>query len=200
MSSPQKHPNVNKKKSNNKKKQSYYSEGAKWEEKVNIQPHIFLVPLVSLLPCISPLLSLSSHHFAVKPKPVPLHPEGFRSAASGTDRSPQNHPLRRRPCDKFFGGGMMTSWERARRALATRLCMRFAARHVAVEDVPRELEDVIESFPTAAEAQEEQHQDEREKSIGAASPATASARRASRSGSRSSAVRSLSPLVCLSFL
>jgi hypothetical protein len=64
----------------------------------------------------------------------------------------------------------MTSWERARRALATRLCMRFAARHVAVEDVPRELEDVIESFPMAAEAQEEQHQDEREKSIGAASP------------------------------
>lgn len=91
---------------------------------------------------------------------------------------------------------MMTAWERARRALATRLCMRFPARHVAVEDVPRGLEDVVEPFPAAEEeAEEEQQQDEREKSVGVVSPAPASARRASRSGSRSSAVRSLSPLV-----
>jgi hypothetical protein len=90
---------------------------------------------------------------------------------------------------------MMTPWERARRALATRLCMRFAARHVAVEDVPHGLEDVIEPFPTAAGAQEEQQQEEREKSVGAASPMPASARRVSRSGSQSSVVRYLSPLV-----
>ena len=99
---------------------------------------------------------------------------------------------------------MVTTWERARRALATRLCMRFPARHAAVEDVPRGLDAVEEPF-AAAEAkedqqqppQQQQQQGEREKSLGAASPAPASPspRRASRSGSRSPAVISLSPLV-----
>ncbi|CAN6282845.1 unnamed protein product [Urochloa humidicola] len=83
---------------------------------------------------------------------------------------------------------MMTAWERARRALATRLCMRFPARHAAVEDVPRGLDGMEEPFAAAAEeAEVEQQQDEREKSVGSLSPAPASARRASRSGSRSSA-------------
>ncbi|CAL4917066.1 unnamed protein product [Urochloa decumbens] len=83
---------------------------------------------------------------------------------------------------------MMTAWERARRALATRLCMRFPARHVAIEDVPLGLDGMEEPFPAAAEEVEvEQQQDEREKSVGAVSPAPASARRASRSGSRSPA-------------
>jgi len=93
---------------------------------------------------------------------------------------------------------MVTAWERARRALATRLCMRFPARHAAVEDVPRGLDAVEEPFAAAeAEEDQQQQQGEREKSLGAASPAPASPspRRASRSGSRSPAVISLSPLV-----
>ncbi|RLN40902.1 hypothetical protein C2845_PM01G40490 [Panicum miliaceum] len=85
---------------------------------------------------------------------------------------------------------MVTALERARRALATRLCMSFPARHAAVEDVPRGLDAVEEPF-AAAEAEEDQQQQrrrgEREKSLGAASPAPASARRSSRSGSRSPA-------------
>lgn len=65
-----------------------------------------------------------------------------------------------------------------------------------MEDVPRELVGVEEPLP-AAEAEEEQQRDEREKSLGAVSPAPPSARRASRrSGSQSPGVRSLSPLVC----
>ena len=105
--------------------------------------------------------------------------------------------------------GMVTAWERARRALATRLCMRFPARHAAVEDVPRGLDAVEEPF-AAAEAkedqqqppQQQQQQGEREKSLGAVSPAPASPRRPSRSGSRSPAVRSLSfsPCCRLAFL
>jgi len=92
---------------------------------------------------------------------------------------------------------MVTAWERARRALATRLCMRFPARHAAVEDVPRGLDAVEEPFAAAEAEEDQQQQGEREKSLGAASPAPASPspRRASRSGSRSPAVRSLSPLV-----
>ncbi|PUZ38765.1 hypothetical protein GQ55_9G222200 [Panicum hallii var. hallii] len=84
---------------------------------------------------------------------------------------------------------MVTAWERARRALATRVCMRFPSRHAAVEDVPRALDAVEEPFPVAEpeEEEEQQQQGEREKSLGAASPAPASARRSSRSGSQSPA-------------
>jgi hypothetical protein len=114
---------------------------------------------------------------------------------------PPNPPRRRRkgPLSGRVTSspGMVTAWERARRALATRVCMRFPSRHAAVEDVPRALDAVEEPFPVAEpeEEEEQQQQGEREKSLGAASPAPASARRSSRSGSRSPAVRSLSPLV-----
>ncbi|TVU30449.1 hypothetical protein EJB05_22073 [Eragrostis curvula] len=79
---------------------------------------------------------------------------------------------------------MAPAWERARRALATRLCMRFPARHVGIVDTPREL-DYVEIPVPAAEAEEVL--EEREKSPAPASPAPASTRRLSRSGSRSSA-------------
>nr|CAB3499455.1 unnamed protein product [Digitaria exilis] len=84
---------------------------------------------------------------------------------------------------------MVTVWERARRALATRLCMRFTARHVVAEEVPRELVGLEEPLPAAEVEEEQQQRDEREKSLGAVSPApaSASARRASRSGSQSPA-------------
>ncbi|XP_062205895.1 E3 ubiquitin-protein ligase WAV3-like isoform X2 [Phragmites australis] len=80
---------------------------------------------------------------------------------------------------------MAPAWERARRALATRLCLRFPARHVAIEDAPRELDYVEVLVPVpAVEAEEE----EREKSPATVSPAPASARRLSRSGSLNSAI------------
>ncbi|KAF8672705.1 hypothetical protein HU200_049401 [Digitaria exilis] len=84
---------------------------------------------------------------------------------------------------------MVTVWERARRALATRLCMRFTARHVVAEEVPRELVGLEEPLPAAEVEEEQQQRDEREKSLGAVSPAPASASawRASRSGSQSPA-------------
>ncbi|KAK3157723.1 hypothetical protein QOZ80_2AG0127070 [Eleusine coracana subsp. coracana] len=81
---------------------------------------------------------------------------------------------------------MAPAWERARRALAARLCMRFPGRHVAIVDVPPEL-DYVEAPPPPAEVGEEE-QEETEKSPAAVSPApAASAPRLSRSGSRSSA-------------
>ena len=107
--------------------------------------------------------------------------------------------------------GMVTAWERARRALATRLCMRFPARHADVKDVPRGLDAVEEPLAAVEEEEDQQQQQqppppppqgEREKSLGAVSPAPASPRRPSRSGSRSPAVRSLSfsPCCRLAFL
>jgi hypothetical protein len=75
--------------------------------------------------------------------------------------------------------------------------MRFAARRVVVDDVPRGLVDVEAPFPVATEAEQQQQQpEEREVSLAAVSPEPASSEQlASRSsGSRSSAVRSLSPL------
>ncbi|XP_062201663.1 E3 ubiquitin-protein ligase WAV3-like [Phragmites australis] len=49
---------------------------------------------------------------------------------------------------------MALAWERARRALATRLCIRFPARHVAIQDVPRELDDVEAPLPEVEEQEE----------------------------------------------
>ncbi|KAL6839331.1 hypothetical protein ACP4OV_030828 [Aristida adscensionis] len=73
------------------------------------------------------------------------------------------------------------AWERARRALATGLCIRVPGRRVAIEDAPR--------APVAAAEEVRGEEDaERDKSPAAAvSPAPTSARRVSRSGSRSSA-------------
>ena len=83
--------------------------------------------------------------------------------------------------------------------------MRFPARHADVEDVPRGLDAVEEPLAAVEEEEDQQKQQqqppppppqgEREKSLGAVSPAPASPRRPSMSGSRSPAVRSLSPLV-----
>ncbi|CAD6340686.1 unnamed protein product [Miscanthus lutarioriparius] len=87
---------------------------------------------------------------------------------------------------------MAPAWERAKRALATRFCMRFAARRVVVDDAPSGLVDMDAPFPVATEAEQQQQQqqpDEREVSLAAVSPEPASSEQlASRSsGSRSSA-------------
>jgi hypothetical protein len=92
---------------------------------------------------------------------------------------------------------MAPAWERARRALATRFCMRFAARRVVVEDAPRGMDDIEaeeEEEQEQQQHQEEPAEDEREMSLAAESEDLAS----SWSGSRSSEVRSLSPLAAVS--
>ncbi|KAF8723027.1 hypothetical protein HU200_022174 [Digitaria exilis] len=127
------------------------------------RPPRFPSSLISL-PCFR------SPHTTSPQNPNPFHPEGFPSATRATDRAPQ--PLR------AAGGRRRLPGRVILRALATRLCMRFPARHVVAEKVPRELVGVEEPLPAAEVEAEEQQRDEREKSMGA------SARRASRSGSQ----------------
>jgi hypothetical protein len=92
---------------------------------------------------------------------------------------------------------MAPAWERARRALATRFCMRFAARRVVVEDAPRGMDDIeADEEEEQQQHQEEPAEDEREMSLAAESEDLAS----SWSGSRSSEVRSLSPLAAVFFV
>ena len=70
-----------------KKKTFLLSRGAKWDEQVKTHPQIprpprFPPPHISL-PCFR------SPHTTSPQNPNPFHPEGFRSATGGTDRSPK---------------------------------------------------------------------------------------------------------------
>lgn len=51
---------------------------------------------------------------------------------------------------------MLPAWEHAMRVLATRFCMRFAARRVVVEDAPRGMVNVEVSFLVAVAKAEQQ--------------------------------------------
>ena len=213
VSTPQKFPSVKKKKFN-KKKTFLLSRGAKWDEQVKTHPHRFLAPLVSLHPIyLSPAFALLTP-LRRKTQTRSTRKDSARRRAGRID--PPNPPRRRKRgrlrAVRRILRGMVTAWERARRALATRLCMRFPARHADVEDVPRGLDAVEEPLAAVEEEEDQQQQQqqqqqpppqgEREKSLGAVSPAPASPRRPSRSGSRSPAVRSLSfsPCCRLAFL
>ncbi|KAJ1295286.1 hypothetical protein BS78_01G212000 [Paspalum vaginatum] len=50
---------------------------------------------------------------------------------------------------------MAPAWERARRALAARFCMRFPARHATVDDAPRRMDNMELLFPVAEAPEEE---------------------------------------------
>ncbi|KAL5223992.1 hypothetical protein ABZP36_010631 [Zizania latifolia] len=86
---------------------------------------------------------------------------------------------------------MAAAWERAKRALATKLCIRVPSRRVDMEDAPRALpETVVPAWAAAEEVGEEVEEGrERENSPAAPPPAQASPWRLSRSGSRSSTTK-----------
>ena len=62
--------------------------------------------------------------------------------------------------EKEFGserkcvGVMVSVWNRARRALPTRFCMRFGAKRVVVDDVPHGMVDIDAPFSVAVAEQQ----------------------------------------------
>jgi hypothetical protein len=193
-----------------------------WKRKVNTQkntptfqrgkvgrsqntPHRFLVPLVSLL-YISPafpLLTPLRRKTQTRSTPQKTPPGGDGGRINHSNPAPSSIGVVRsrrkgdasRTVTRSRRMGPGPAWERVRRALATRLCMRFPARHVAIVD---ELDYVETPDPApAAEVGEE----ERENSPAVVSPGPVSAQSLSSSGSLSHAVRiSFAPLfhLCVS--